>query len=109
MDKNSKIIKYTLYIGLNDKATKLQEISTIDAYKLIVNICKSHNLDGFTISEATGFYVHENGEVVTEKSLRIEILFTSNEVIDAIIKDIKIILNQESVVKQVEEVTSELV
>lgn len=109
MDNKNKIIKYTLFIGLNDKITKLQEISTIDAYKLIVNICKSHKLDGFTISEATGFYVHENGEVVTEKSLRIEILFSSNEVIDAIIKDIKIILNQESVVKQVEEVTSELV
>lgn len=109
MDKNSKIIKYTLYVGLNDRDSKLQEVSTIDAYKLIVNICKSHKLDGFTISEAMGFYVHENGEVVTEKSLRIEILFTSNEVIDAIIKDVKTILNQESVVKQVEEVTSELV
>lgn len=109
MDNKNKIIKYTLYVGLNDKDSKLQEVSTINAYKLIVNICKSHKLDGFTISEATGFYVHENGEVVTEKSLRIEILFTSNEVIDAIIKDIKIILNQESVVKQVEEVTSELV
>lgn len=108
-NKENKIIKFTLYIGLNDKTTKLQEISTIDAYKLIVNICKSHKLDGFTISEAMGFYVHEDGEVVTEKSLRIEILFSSNEVIDAIIKDVKTILNQESVVKQVEEVTSELV
>lgn len=29
MDKNSKIIKYTLYIGLNDKDSKLQEVSTM--------------------------------------------------------------------------------
>lgn len=106
---DNKIVKYTLYVGLNDKDSKIQEISTIDAYKIIVNVCKTSGLDGFTIGEATGFYVHENGEVVTEKSLRIEILFTTNEVIDAIIKDIKTILNQESVVKQVEEVTSELV
>lgn len=106
---DNKIVKYTLYVGLNDKDSKIQEISTIDAYKIIVNVCKTSGLDGFTIGEATGFYVHEDGEIVTEKSLRIEILFSSNEVIDAIIKDIKTILNQESVVKQVEEVTSELV
>lgn len=106
---DNKIVKYTLYVGLNDKDSKIQEISTIDAYKIIVNVCKISGLDGFTIGEATGFYVHEDGEIVTEKSLRIEILFSSNEVIDAIIKDIKTILNQESVVKQVEEVTSELV
>lgn len=28
-------MKYTLYIGLNDKDTKKQEISTIEAYKLV--------------------------------------------------------------------------
>lgn len=54
MDKNSKIIKYTLYVGLNDKDSKLQEVSTINAYKLIVNICKSHKLDGFTIKRSDG-------------------------------------------------------
>ena len=29
--------KFNLYVGLNDKTTKRQEISTIEAYKLITN------------------------------------------------------------------------
>lgn len=105
----NKIIKYTLFVGLNDKITKLQEISTVNAYKTIVNICKNNGLDGFTIGEATGFYVHDDGEIVTEKSLRIEILFATEKQVNNIINQVKIALNQESVVKQVEEVTSELV
>lgn len=106
---DNKIIKYTLYVGLNDKDSKLQEVSTVDAYKIIVNICKTSGLDGFTIGEATGFYVHEDGEVVTEKSLRIEILFATEKQVNNIIKQVKLALNQESIVKQVEEVTSELI
>lgn len=31
--------KFNLYIGLNDKDSKVQEISTIDAYKIIGAIC----------------------------------------------------------------------
>ena len=32
------IKKFTLYLGLNDKDTKRQEVSTIEAYKIITNI-----------------------------------------------------------------------
>ena len=28
------MVKYTIYCGLNDKDTKAQEITTIDAYKV---------------------------------------------------------------------------
>lgn len=108
-NKENKIIKYTLYVGLNDKITKLQEISTINAYKMIVNVCKNNGLDGFTISDATGFYVHDNGDVVTEKSIKIEILFTDEKTTNNIINELKIILNQETIIKQCELVTSELV
>lgn len=104
-----KIVKYTLYVGLNDKNTKIQEITTIDAYKIIVNVCKNSGLDGFTLTEATGFYVHDNGDIITEKSIKIEILFADDKTINNITKQLKVILNQESIVKQVEEVTSELV
>ncbi len=30
--------KYTLYIGLNDKGTKKQEIQTLEAFKVSANI-----------------------------------------------------------------------
>lgn len=42
------IKKYTLYLGLNDKDSKQQEISTIEAYKVVSNLI-SKDFDGGTI------------------------------------------------------------
>jgi len=36
--------KFNLYVGLNDKTTKKQEISTIEAYKLITNIIVANDM-----------------------------------------------------------------
>lgn len=44
--------KYVLYVGLNDKKTKIQEISTLQAYKIITNVIVANKVDGFTILEA---------------------------------------------------------
>ena len=102
--------KFTLYVGLNDKDTKLQKVSTVEAHKLINNLLMRH-FDGATIFEAVGIYKHDNGEFVTENTLRIEILEFDNPIIDdvrkvvAIIKDL---LNQESVAVQIENVQSDL-
>lgn len=51
------ITKFTLFVGLNDKESKQQEISTVDAYKIISNMITAR-FDGGTISEATGIYKH---------------------------------------------------
>ncbi len=101
--------KFSLYVGLNDKTTKMQEISTIQAYKLITNIVVANKVDGFTILEANGYYVHEDKSIFIEKSLKIEFLFIDIEVIKKIIEDLKIALNQESIILQKENVTSEMI
>lgn len=89
------MIKYTLLVGLNDKDTKKQELTKVQAKKIISNIV---NLPS-TISDATGIYKHLNGQVVKEKSIRIELY--NDKSIDKTIKDfikkIKIALNQESI------------
>ncbi len=41
------MIKFNLYVGLNDKNTKRQEISTLEAYKLITNIIVANDVEGF--------------------------------------------------------------
>lgn len=46
-----ELTKFTLFVGLNDKESKQQEISTIDAYKVVSNLITS-NFEGGTISEA---------------------------------------------------------
>ena len=103
------MIKFNLYGGLNDKNTKRQEISTLEAYKLITNIIVANDVEGFTILECNGYYVHEDKSISIEKSLKIEMMFINSEVVQNIIKNIKIALNQESIILQTENIKSELV
>lgn len=104
-----KIVKYSLYLGLNDKDTKTQKIDTLEAYKILCNLLKSYNVEGFTVYNAHGFYMHDDGTFTTENTLKIELMFVDEKIVDNIIKQCKITFNQECIIKQVEEVTSTLV
>ena len=94
--------KHIVYIGLNDKDSKLQEVTTLDAYKIINNILSGVGYEGWTITEATGFYKHESGEVVIEKSLQVLICFADDKKTSDAIKQIKQVLNQESIILEKE-------
>ena len=97
--------KYTLYIGLNDKDTKKQEISTNSALLMLAQYLKDA-----TVQECTGFYTHEKGDIVIEKSLRVEKLdFSGTFDVFAAIRDLKVIFNQESIAVESVECNSELV
>lgn len=96
--------KYTLTIGLNDKDTKTQLISRKKAISLIQNI-----VGDSTITDADGCYTHNNGEIVREKSLKVELLFKSSSDIIAYCEAIKKALNQESIAVSKETVTSALI
>lgn len=100
--------KVTLYVGLNDKDTKTQRIDTIEATKIVSNLITTM-ADGGTIYNATGIYKHENGEIVIENTLRIELIEVLDNVLNSIISTLKKVLNQESIIKQVETINSELV
>lgn len=108
-NKENKIVKYSLYLGLNDKDTKTQKIDTLEAYKILCNLLKSYNVEGFTVYNAHGFYMHDDGTFTTENTLKVELMFIDEKTIDNIIKQCKIVFNQECIIKQVEEVTSTLV
>ena len=99
--------KFTLYMGLNDKDTKVQVISTIEAYKVVSNII-AKDFGGGTIFEAQGIYRHDDGKIVFEKTLRIEILFAEEPQIKALVAELKKIFNQESIAVQVEDINSDL-
>lgn len=101
------IEKFTLYVGLNDKDSKIQEVSTLEAYKIVKNLLLSYT-EGATIFEAEGIYKHEDGTFVTEKTLRIEIMFCEKSTVKEIVANIKKLLNQESVAVQREVIESEL-
>ena len=67
-----------VYIGLNDKRTRVQEISTSAAAEYIARIA-ADSIGGATISKAQGVYKHDDGGIVTEETIRLELLEDSNE------------------------------
>lgn len=98
------LTKYTLYIGLNDKDSKVQEINTLDAYKTIGAL-----VGDCTIQEARGLYTHQDGTQVLENTLIVQIIdFAGTLEIRPLVELIKTALNQESVAVIREQVDSRL-
>ena len=97
--------KYTLYIGLNDKETKTQKIDTLEASKIVQNVL-TDTTGGGTIYSATGVYKHDNGAIVIENTLRVELVAVALEAVKKAVEMIKAVLNQESIILQTENVQS---
>lgn len=97
--------KITLYVGLNDKDTKQQKIDTIEATKIVENLVVS-TCGGGTIYNAAGVYTHDNGEIVIENTLRIELIECGADAVNTLVDTLKRVLNQESIIKQIEKINS---
>ena len=84
--------KYTLYVGLNDKDSKKQEVKTEDAMRMVTNIVGDN-----TMQIVHGHYTHADGSQVNETTLKIELLFKNDADVRLYCNDIKRLLNQESI------------
>lgn len=98
------MIKKTFYIGLNDKNTLKQEITSDEAVKIIKQVLYAHNFNYITLSRANGVYVMNNtGESSDENTIIITICESMMNHIKhrknarAVIDDLKTLLNQESI------------
>ena len=100
--------KFTLYLGLNDKDSKMQKIQTVEAFKIVSNLIAAR-FDGGTIFEADGVYKHDNGAYVIEKTLRVELLFVERPEVIEFVKVLKEVFNQESIAVQEETINSVLI
>jgi len=100
--------KYTLSIGLNDKDTKKQRISTIEAYKIVENIIVE-KVGGGSIFEGRGIYKHDNGKVVIENTLQVELYGCKKADALAVVDVLKVSLNQESIILTSEIVNSQFI
>lgn len=100
------MIKTLLTIGLNDKNTERQEIETGAAKNIIADVLlNKYNIFAFTMFECSGVYKMEStGNIIFENSIRVEIA-TDDELTaaDAIINELKTVLNQESIMMEKEE------
>lgn len=96
------MLKYNIYIGLNDKDSKKQETSTRRAREEVIKILNANNITGLTMYEVMGAFKHEDGFVTYEKSLKVELLeVNKNEVLKSI-EELKKALNQESILLEIE-------
>lgn len=92
------MLKYNFYVGLNDKYTCRQEVSTEKAEMILSEILLDEfHVYGFTMINCKGVYKMETGEIVSENTIKIEIVSDSAIPADRIIEEIKDRLNQESV------------
>ena len=88
------------YIGTKDKDTKDYKLTDEFIKQTIINEVTKQYPNGFTITEGTGYYKHNSGEVVTEKTYIVTVLdevFVNVDLTDAL----KDKLNQECVGVQV--------
>ena len=96
------MIKYNIYLGLNDKDTLKQKIDTTKARKEVYNILLKNNIKAYTIYLVNGVFTNEKNEITKEKTLKIEVLDIKKEDILKSINEFKKVLNQESVLLEEE-------
>lgn len=88
------------YIGTKDKDTKGYKLTNEFIKQTITNEFAKQYPNGFTITEGTGYYKHDSGEVVTEKTYIVTVLdelFVNADLTNAL----KEKLNQECIGVQV--------
>ena len=88
------------YIGTKDKDTKDYKLTDKFIKQTITNEFAKQYPNGFTITEGTGYYKHDSGEVVTEKTC-IATVLSSSSVYTILIDALKEKLNQECIGVQV--------
>lgn len=96
MENNTNL--YKVYIGLNDQKTKKQEITTEKALIDVSEYLADH-FEGATVYNGIGVYKHNDGKVVRENSLIIELIFVSDTDVMKMINHFRVIFNQESIMK----------
>ena len=100
--------KFILYLGLNDKDTKVQKIDTAKAHEICEHILL-HYTAGGTVSEVKGIYTHNDGTSIIENTLKIELLFTTEDTVKLLAEKLKEVFNQESIAVQKQPIDSYLV
>ena len=101
--------KYSFFIGLNDKDSKVQIVETITASNIVNRVFIDNGVDGATITSGKGIYKHANGEIVVEETLIVQV-YEFEGIVDVrkICTELKSLLNQESIAVEKHETNSQL-
>lgn len=97
-------IKYTLYVGMNDKDSQEQTYGLNEAKQVMFMIVRKYT-GGCTFYEAEGcWYDDEKKVTFTEKTLVCVLLDTTQEAVKSIMDEALKVFNQSSILLETEEV-----
>lgn len=103
---NAKSSQYVMYIGTNDKDTYEQIISTEEAKKIVDGICFKY-LGGYTIQDAIGSWVDDDGNPTHENTIVCYFDDTDSETVHKIADEVIAALNQNSVLIETDSIQIE--
>ncbi len=92
----SKGSKFTLYIGTIDRDAHSQIIPTSEAIEIVNRICAKH-VKGYTVIDAEGGWIDEDGAFLQENTLIYIFLDTSKEHLIPFMEEACAALNQNSI------------
>jgi hypothetical protein len=97
--EGSENVQYVMYLGTNDKDTNEPVFTQEESMDTVRNILIDH-FGGYTIQEANGGWVNENGEESREYTLVIYLSDTTLDEVHAAADDLLKTFNQSSVLIQ---------
>ena len=102
--------KLTLSIGLNDRHTHKQELTTETALQIIKDSIMISGFDGATIIPgAIGIFRHVDGTVVIENSVQVVFYDAEPSDVKALASRLRAALDHESVAYEEQEIYSEFI
>ena len=96
------------YIGKFDKLTHKQELSNEFILNAIHKTLTKHKVTGYTVASCKGCYTHTNGSIVREPSYKVTVCDLPIN-IKQICNELKLQLNQESILVEVFDSTVQLI
>lgn len=104
--ENKKNVQYVLYLGTNDQNTN-EPVYTPDESKRILKKILISRMGGYTIQEANGGWIDENGKEYQEYTLVIYLSNTTKEKVHALANILIETFNQNSILIQTNETKTE--
>ena len=96
------------YIGKFDKITHKQELSNEFILNAIHRTLTKHEVTGYTVTFCKGCYTHDSGAIVREPSYKVTVCNIDLPV-KQICNELKLQLNQESILVEVYDSTVQLI
>ena len=84
---NNQSIQTTIYIGLSDSETGIQEHLSDKYLSILKNACRSYHIP-FSVELINGGYISEDGSFIEENSLILRIIDVPEEITTELAKDL---------------------